>query len=150
MSNCYCDFCVKIAPLTEEQQAYAVALSTGDVESIAPELFALLEDNDCGLDFAVIPRTIGTGEQREFCVFIESEETGNADNALLFVQHLVRRFGLPPVGFEWAHWCDRHRTEAFGGGAAVIHGNTIQRIDTNAWMHARLKDFPQPSEESPV
>ena len=56
------------------------------------------------------------------------------DGVCAFVQHLVQKFNLNPVSFEWSHDCSKPRTDAYGGGAAYITARDIQTLSTAAWL----------------
>ena len=43
------------------------------------------------------------------------------------------------VTFEWAFDCSKPRTDAYGGGAAIITARRIKTMNTSEWLskHAR-------------
>ena len=60
---------------------------------------------------------------------------GGIDAVCCFIQHLLRRF--QPAGcvqFEWSHDCSKPRTDAYGGGAAVITACKIKTMTTGEWL----------------
>ena len=62
-------------------------------------------------------------------------ENGGIDAACAFIQHLLLKFD--PTGrvtFEWSHDCAKPRTDAYGGGAAVITAQEIKTMSTGQWL----------------
>ena len=62
-------------------------------------------------------------------------ENGGMDAACAFIQHLLQKFD--PTGrvtFEWSHDCSKPRTDAYGGGAAVITAQEIKTMSTGQWL----------------
>ena len=72
--------------------------------------------------------------------------SGGVDGVCAFVQHLVQKFNLNPVSFEWSHDCSKPRTDAYGGGAAYITAQDIQTLSTAAWLRQQAE--PQPVESA--
>ena len=65
---------------------------------------------------------------------------GGINAVCAFLQHLLRKFDpAGQVTFEWSHDCSKPRTDAYGGGAAVITGKKIKTMSTCEWLrkHAR-------------
>lgn len=64
--------------------------------------------------------------------------SGGIDAVCAFVQHLLVKFDTAPfVTFEWSHDCTKPRTDAFGGGAAVITQTEIETINTADWIRSK-------------
>ena len=62
-------------------------------------------------------------------------ENGGIDAACAFIQHLLRKFQPGGcVGFEWSHDCSKPRTDAYGGGAAIITARKIKTMTTGEWL----------------
>ena len=62
-------------------------------------------------------------------------ENGGMDAACAFIQHLLQKFD--PTGrvtFEWSHDCSKPRTDAYGGGAAIITAQEIKTMSTGQWL----------------
>jgi len=60
---------------------------------------------------------------------------GGIDAVCAFIQHLLQKFNLPEqVTFEWSHDCSKPRTDAYGGGAAIITAAEIKTMSTHAWL----------------
>ncbi|WCJ60712.1 hypothetical protein NXS98_06180 [Fontisphaera persica] len=60
---------------------------------------------------------------------------GGVDAVCAFIQHLLQRFD--PQGratFEWSHDCSKPRTDAYGGGAAIVTAQEIKTINTAQWL----------------
>lgn len=52
---------------------------------------------------------------------LQSEEHGNTDHAVAFLEDLVRRnLVKPPIAFYWAHTCSSLAPGDFNGGGALI------------------------------
>lgn len=61
-------------------------------------------------------------------------ESGGIDAVCAYVWHLVRKFSLKPVAFEWSHDCSKPRTDAYGGGAAYITATEVKSMSTAQWL----------------
>ena len=73
-------------------------------------------------------------ERCEEGIWLHSEE-GGVDAVCAFVQHLIQKFAIPgPIAFEWSHDCSKPRTDAFGGGAAIIMATEIKIMTTCDWL----------------
>ncbi len=60
---------------------------------------------------------------------------GGIDAVCAFLQHLLRKFNpLGRVEFEWSNDCSKPRTDAFGGGAAIITVTDIKTMSTWDWL----------------
>ena len=67
-------------------------------------------------------------------------DTGGTDAVSAFVQHLLQKLGSTDVvTFEWSHDCSRPRTDAYGGGAAIITASEIKTFTTSEWLQAQLQ-----------
>ena len=65
---------------------------------------------------------------------------GGINAACAFLQHLLQKFDpAGQVTFEWSHDCSKPRTDAYGGGAAIITAQEIKTMSTCQWLrkHAR-------------
>ena len=61
---------------------------------------------------------------------------GGIDAVCLFIQHLLQRFDPSGrVTFEWSHDCSKPRTDAYGGGAAIITATEIKTMSTSEWLN---------------
>ena len=66
--------------------------------------------------------------------------SGGIDAACAYIQHLLRKYNRTGrVTFEWANDCSKSRTDAYGGGAAIITARRIKTMNTSDWLskHAR-------------
>jgi hypothetical protein len=64
-------------------------------------------------------------------------DSGGIDAVCAFIQHLLEKFN--PSGritFEWSHDCSKPRTDAYGGGAAIITATEIKTLNTADWLTA--------------
>jgi hypothetical protein len=68
-------------------------------------------------------------------------DSGGIDAVCAFIQHLLQKFALPNVvTFEWSHDCSKPRTDAYGGGAAVITAQEIKSMSTGQWLRENTPD----------
>jgi hypothetical protein len=61
--------------------------------------------------------------------------TGGIDAACAFIQHLLRKYN--PAGritFEWSFDCSKPRSDAYGGGAAIVTARRIKTMNTSDWL----------------
>jgi len=66
-------------------------------------------------------------------------ENGGIDAVCAYIQHLLQKFNLKEaVTFEWSHDCSKPRTDAYGGGAAVITATEIKTMSTHQWLQKQL------------
>ena len=64
---------------------------------------------------------------------------GGIDAVCAFIQHLLERFDPTGcVSLEWSNDCSKPRTDAFGGGAALITATKIKHISTGQWLHRQI------------
>lgn len=77
-----------------------------------------------------------------FLLYIFSEESGNIDQAAIFVQEFLLNF-TPDKCFyiSWAETCSRPRAGEFGGGAAFITAKKIQWMNIADWCDDKRKKF---------
>lgn len=62
-------------------------------------------------------------------------EYGGINGACGFLQHLLQKFNPKgKVSFEWSHDCSKPRTDAYGGGAAIITARKIKTMSTSEWL----------------
>ena len=78
--------------------------------------------------------TTAETEEGKPALWLHSSD-GGVDAACAFIRHLLEKFD--PTGcvtFEWSHDCSKPRTDAFGGGAAVITATEIKTMSTSEWL----------------
>ena len=64
---------------------------------------------------------------------------GGIDAVCQFIQHLLQKFDAEGrVTFEWSHDCSKPRTDAYGGGAAVITAQEIKTMSTAGWLNEQI------------
>jgi hypothetical protein len=64
---------------------------------------------------------------------------GGIDAVCAFIRHLLQKFDPKGcVTFEWSHDCTKPRTDAFGGGAAIITASEIKTMNTADWIRSNL------------
>jgi len=72
---------------------------------------------------------------------------GGIDAVCSFVQHLLQKFDPQGrVTFEWSHDCSKPRTDAYGGGAAVITARKIKTFSTSEWLSQQEAAASSPRE----
>ena len=65
---------------------------------------------------------------------------GGIDAVCAFLQHLLQKFDPSGrVTFQWSNDCSKPRTDAYGGGAAIITARKVKTMSTGEWLckHAR-------------
>jgi hypothetical protein len=73
-------------------------------------------------------------DQGKYGLWLHSSN-GGIDAVCAFIQHLLRKFN--PTGrveFEWSNDCSKPRTDAYGGGAAIITTRKIISMTTGEWL----------------
>jgi hypothetical protein len=76
-------------------------------------------------------------------------DNGGIDAVCAFIQHLLVRF--QPEGcvtFQWSHDCSQPRTDAYGGGAAVVTASQIKTLTTADWLREQTNLNPQPERKT--
>jgi hypothetical protein len=76
----------------------------------------------------------GSLEQGKYGIWLHSGD-GGIDAVCAFIQHLLRKFN--PAGcveFEWSNGCSKPRTDAYGGGAAIVTAHKIKSMTTGEWL----------------
>jgi hypothetical protein len=131
MADYYTNFSV-VLPLTKEQREYAMQLAA-QVEAHKHEEAPLPESFPPGLKDGIEDWYFET-EADDEGVWLHSQYGGQG-SACAFIQHLLQKFSFAGgVTFEWSHDCSQPRTDAFGGGAALVTANDIERFTTSEWL----------------
>jgi hypothetical protein len=76
----------------------------------------------------------GSLEPGKYEVWLHSSD-GGIDAVCEFIRHLLKKFN--PTGrveFEWSNDCSKPRTDAYGGGAALITARKIKSMTTYEWL----------------
>lgn len=129
MADYYTNFSV-VLPLTKEQQAYAFEVAKQVEEHQTQELPT---DFPGSLTAEIENWTFET-ERTEPGLWLHSQY-GGQDAACAFIQHLLQKYEFAGgVTFEWSHDCSKPRTDAYGGGAALITKDKIKTFTTAAWL----------------
>jgi hypothetical protein len=64
---------------------------------------------------------------------------GGIDAVCAFIQHLLRTYQPGgSVSFEWSNDCSKPRTDAYGGGAAIITARRIKTMNTGEWLQKHM------------
>ena len=61
---------------------------------------------------------------------------GGIDAVCAFIQRLLQRYNPDgSISLEWSNDCSKPRTDAYGGGAALITAKSIRSMSTGQWLH---------------
>jgi hypothetical protein len=81
----------------------------------------------------------GSLEPGKYGVWLHSGD-GGIDAVCEFIRHLLKNFN--PTGrveFEWSNDCSKPRTDAYGGGAAIITARRIKSMTTSEWLQKQTR-----------
>lgn len=130
--------------------SFTVPLANAQQLAIALDLFRKMSSIQQG-DGAPAEFPSALKEFADDCVF-EAEAGRNANELWLhsdcggvdavceFVHHLLKLFHSETVvTFEWSYDCNKPRTDAFGGGAAIITAAEIKFITTSDWIREQTQ-----------
>ncbi len=131
MADYFTNFSV-VLPLTKEQQDYAIQVAK-QVEQHRLQDQAL--PTDCPKMLVdELENWVFETEITEHGLWLHSQY-GGQDGACVFIQYLLQRFKfVEGVTFEWSHDCSKPRTDAYGGGAALVTADHIQTFTTQQWL----------------
>lgn len=80
----------------------------------------------------------GSLEPGKYGIWLHSSN-GGIDAVCEFIRHLLRKYELADtVGFEWSNDCSKPRTDAYGGGAAIITARKIKSMNTAEWLQKQI------------
>lgn len=138
MADYFTNFSFVVPLASSEQQTRALdwfrqmaAIQRG--EDIPPEFpAALMSDaDDCVFEAEADEQSSG--------LWLHSD-CGGVDAVCAFVQYLLKQFNPKcVVTFEWSYDCNKPRTDAYGGGAAVITAEDVKSISTSEWLREQTK-----------
>lgn len=148
MANNYLLFSDALVGLTEDQANWArdrlkyLDMSPVDLKDVygQPALDRIKEDgytfeeSDDGhiLDFQW---EVDAGPDGEWSVWFGSEEFGNIDHVVLFVQEFLTKWRPNGVfALSWAQTCSSARIGDFGGGAVVVTADEAQYMNAWSWV----------------
>ena len=143
MADYFTNFSVVINLASEAKQAYA--LDHAHKASLAQQGDALPEGFPEPLKDAIEDwyfETAADGSDGKHGLWLHSMY-GAVDAVCAFIQHLLQK--LDPkryVTFEWSHDCSKPRTDAYGGGAAVITAKEIKTMSTAGWLNEQIPELP--------
>jgi hypothetical protein len=124
-----------ILPLDEAQKEYALNLSR-TARTHCSEETPLPADFPEQLKDWLEDWTFET-EDAEDGLWLHSS-SGGIDAVCAFIQHLLKKYDPKgSVAFEWSHDCSKPRTDAYGGGAAVITAKKIETMNTSDWISSK-------------
>lgn len=135
MADYFTNFSLVFSLPSQEAQAYAVELAQqasriqqGDEEpdKLPDDLKSVIED-------WCFETNEDTAESKP-ALWLHSSN-GGIDAVCSFIQHLLQKFDPKGrVTFEWSHDCSKPRTDAFGGGAAIITAKKVKTMSTSEWL----------------
>ena len=135
MADYFTNFSLVFSLPSAEAQAYALELAEqasriqqGDEESekFPDDLKSVVED-------WCFETNEDTAENKP-ALWLHSSN-GGIDAVCSFIQHLLQKFDPQGrVEFEWANDCSKPRTDAYGGGAAIITAKKIKTMSTCEWL----------------
>ena len=140
MFNSYTQFCVEVADLNAEEEAWfraqhALEPPEDDAEWVPPPWWD--EEGECVPFDLVIENDKGSRT-----AYVESEESGDVDSACQLLHAFLKTFRpTQAIEFEWAGTCDKMRPGAFGGGAAFITAQGIEYMSGWKWLRTKRKEF---------
>ena len=135
MSNYFTYFSLVLPLPDEAAQAYAIELfhkgSSIQQGDEAPADFPpALADATEEWWFEIEPEN----SPGQFGLWLHSEN-GGIDAVCAFIQHLLEKYhSTEQVTFEWSHDCSKPRTDAYGGGAAIVTATEIKTMSTSQWL----------------
>lgn len=123
MADCYVTSCFTIQ-MTEEQAEYTIKelKAYSENEDLAEE-----ENPASWLDIDELSYKDGK-------VYFLFPEMGSTEAFDKFIQQLIQKFNLPPVGYTWATTCSKYRPNEFSGGAGFITAQEIKYFNTSHWL----------------
>ena len=141
MADYFTNFSFIVPLANAEQQTYALELfhqlsGSHQGEDVPAEFPDALKDvaEDAGFE-------LDSGSDPNELWFHSS--TGGIDAACAFVQHLLQKFdSASVVTFEWSQDCSKPRTDAYGGGAAIITAKEIRTLNTSDWLRVQTQLQP--------
>ena len=143
MADYFTNFSVVINLASETEQAYALDL--------AQKASAAQQGDELPADF---PKALtDTIEDWQFETEADESATKHGlwlhsiywgvDAVCAFIQHLLQKFDPKRyVAFQWSDDCSKPRTDAYGGGAAVITAQKIKMMSTAAWLQKQTARLP--------
>ncbi|NDF01452.1 MAG: hypothetical protein EB034_24780 [Verrucomicrobia bacterium] len=140
MADYYTNFSLQLRLPNVAAQTYALALAeqvnrVNQSEEAQEELHPAIRDHADNWGFEVKAEVV----EGQPGLWLHSSN-GGIDAVCAFLQHLLQMFD--PTGrvtFQWSHDCSKHRTDAYGGGAAIVTARKIKTMSTSEWLckHAR-------------
>jgi hypothetical protein len=145
MASYFTNFSLLVPLPTEAAQKYAIDLAQqvscinqGDeqmLDGFPDSLRDVVEDWQFDTDAG--------GPENDFGMWVHSSN-GGIDAVCAFVQHLLKRFNpTAHITLEWSNDCSKPRTDAFGGGAALITATEIKSMNTRQWLDQQIAELPR-------
>ena len=87
-------------------------------------------------------------------LYVYTQEYGSVDGAAAILCALQARQFIGPMGFGYAEYCSKPRTNEFHGGAVWVENGEIERTHTVQWLHANeqkaKKEAETQTEQTPA
>lgn len=135
MADYFTNFSLVFSLPSTEAQAYALDLASQGSGGFSGD--QLPEDFPQKLETVVEDWCFETNEdtaEGKPALWLHSSN-GGIDAVCAFIQHLLQKFDPKGrVTFEWSHDCSKPRTDAYGGGAAIITAKKIKTMSTCEWL----------------
>ena len=140
MANYYTNFSLVMDLPDEAAQAYALNLAqqaagmqfAEDSPELPADFPASLVDVPEIWNFET--EAENSPDQNQYGLWLHSDN-GGIDAVCEFIQHLLRKFDPKGrVSVEWSNDCSKPRTDAYGGGAAIITARKIKTMTTGEWL----------------
>lgn len=137
MADYFTNFSLVFSLPSQKAQAYALDLAqkAGRIQQGDEEAEKFHEDLKSVVEDWCFETNEDTDEGKP-ALWLHSSN-GGIDAVCSFIQHLLRKFDPKGrVEFEWSHDCSKPRTDAFGGGAAIITADEIKTMSTCEWLRS--------------
>lgn len=135
MPNYYTQFSFAITDLTDEEEAWFLALAAVDPDDDDPDepvgLAKYADEISVYPGFSAEVQAEADGK----ILWVYAEESGTPEDAAAFVQDFLAAHRPDQrVGFEWANTCHRPVIDAFGGGACLVTADGATWMASGRWL----------------
>lgn len=134
MANYYKNFSFLYGPFSNEiiNDALCILHELKGADLTNEDLIYILADQD-QLDFCY--------ECCDNSLWFYSNESGDTEQLTRFLEFIMNKHDLPPVGFEISFSCSKPRIDAFGGAALWITKKAIYSIFTRDWILEKQRNY---------
>ena len=132
--------------LPEAAARWAIALAERLEALIDTDDLQLPSSGDATLDEAAseiaADNPIGTGCDWLYDdgrLWVSTDESAGPAEIATVLQRTLQRFELPEaITLQWSWDCSKPRSNAFGGGAAIVTATAIETFTTEQWVDEQL------------